>query len=270
VTIGRYDRPRNEPFFWWGAGPQQPYRRTLGELAASGRVPALGAALLAALLEHGVSLIVLSPAAGAGKSTLLAALLDAVTASRQRLYLRGSYEPFDFVESAPSSETLLLANEISPHLPIYLWGPAVARLFTLGRQGYQIAATAHAVDVPTFVHLLTTPPLNVPVEDLARPKAIALLLPDRASEQGPGLLSAVCALRPGRSPRSAAIQPVGWADSCAGGFTVDEDAAVALAREAGDSADRLVESIQRHLSQIAQQPADGGPVAPGEEPVAYA
>jgi len=90
---------------------------------------------------------VVSPGVGAGKSTLLRALLEYAPNDREVTYLRGWHDPFDFLEmrSVESGQRLLVANELSPHLPTYVWGDSARRAFDLIQHaGYGLWATAHA------------------------------------------------------------------------------------------------------------------------------
>jgi hypothetical protein len=90
-------------------------------------------------------------------------------AGTNRVYVRGAYEPFDFLgdPAVVPAETALLVNEISPHLPAYLWGEGVRRVLRRRRAGYAIYATAHAADAEGLVGLLGGPPLRVPLAEVA-------------------------------------------------------------------------------------------------------
>jgi hypothetical protein len=138
----------------------------------------LAAKLWAALAQRR-SLTVIGGPSGLGKSSLLHALLPALPEGSHRLYLRGCYETFAF-ENDPRftpTATTLLANEISPHLPIYLWGPVVQRTLEAGLAGYQILATAHGRSVVEFAASLTGSPLRIPARLLAAIGLVALLEP---------------------------------------------------------------------------------------------
>ena len=155
----RYD----EPFHWWGPGWNRPPSRGLADLLRDGTLDVETGAVLWAALARRNSLAVAAGPSGAGKTTLLTALLDLVPAGTRRLYLRGGFESFSFLAdpSLVPSGAVLLVNEISPHLPIYLWGPAVARVLATTERGFQILATAHADSVAEFVGLLTGSPLRI-------------------------------------------------------------------------------------------------------------
>jgi hypothetical protein len=171
-------KPRyEEPFFWWGPGWTAPPSRSLADLLRDGTIDAWTAAVLWAALSRRRSLAVIASAGGAGKTTLLTALLDLLPAATRRVYLRGCFESFAFVgdEGLRPRQTALLINEISPHLPVYLWGPAVGRALTLVECGYTLLATAHAGSVPEFVGTLTGSPLRLPASNVAAFEFVALL-----------------------------------------------------------------------------------------------
>lgn len=163
----------DEPFGWWGPVWSQPAPRTIVDLISDGVLSAEVAALLCELVARRASIVVAAGPSGAGKTTLLTALLDALPADTKKVYVRGCYEPFDFFAETDPASTALLINEISAHLPIYLWGPGVRRVLTAARDGYQLAATAHATSVEEFIYSLAGYPLRIPAEEI---QAIDLLV----------------------------------------------------------------------------------------------
>ncbi len=171
----RYDAP----YHWWGPGPAPPTPLTLRDLVLNGTIDAECAATLWASLTQRRSLTVIGGPSGLGKSSLLHALLPALPDGAHRLYLRGCYETFAFGNDPrfTPTTTTLLANEISPHLPIYLWGPAVQRTLDAGLAGYQILATAHGRSVMEFAASLTGSPLRIPARLLAAVGLVTLLEP---------------------------------------------------------------------------------------------
>jgi hypothetical protein len=60
------------------------------------------------------------------------------------MYIRGTHEQFGWQRQIDPDHVTLLVNEISPHLPVYLWGDALASVLDLARDGAQVLATAHA------------------------------------------------------------------------------------------------------------------------------
>jgi len=106
----------------------------------------------------------------AGKTTTLTALLDLTPPQTERVYLRGHYETFDFVDDQEVNprNTYVLANEMSDHLVVYLWGSRVYKTFELIEKGYAIGSTMHAETVQDVIAILDSHPLNVPAEWIAR------------------------------------------------------------------------------------------------------
>jgi energy-coupling factor transporter ATP-binding protein EcfA2 len=135
--------------------------------------------MLWAHVASGKSLMVIGGPSGLGKSTLLHALLPALPPGRRQIYLRGCYETFAYQREPGYSPagTTILVNEMSPHLPIYLWGPAVRRALEAGEEGSQILATAHGQSVVEFIRTLTGSPLRLPARLLGTLGLVALLEP---------------------------------------------------------------------------------------------
>ena len=149
-----------EPFRWWGPPWQTPEPRSLTQLVGLEMLSGWQAAWLVDHMATGGSMVVAASPQGAGKSTLAAALIAELPNDRFKVYLRGMYEPFDWVNDSTPQSTTLLVNEISPHLPIYAWGETLRRLLALGEAGYQIVATMHADSVEEAVIQLA----NYPIE----------------------------------------------------------------------------------------------------------
>lgn len=188
-----------EPFFWWGPvwSPLAP--RSVIDLLHQGVFSVPTAALLWALLARRASLAVIAGPSGAGKTTVLTALLDFLPAGTHRLYLRGCYESFAFVDDpalAPA-RSVLLVNEISPHFPAYLWGPGVGRALAAAHRGFMIALTAHAATVAEFVAFLTAYPLRVPIRDVGVVSLVLTLAPQRPDHPVPPIMSGLWAIHPG-------------------------------------------------------------------------
>lgn len=132
------------PVAWWGWSWDPPVAMSVTELVAAGDLDARTAALAWLVLAGHGSVLVAAEQPHAGKTTLLTALLDLVPARIARVYLRGGAETFDFLDRGRAATTLLLANELSAHLPVYLWGAKAVRTFRALRDGYALAATLHA------------------------------------------------------------------------------------------------------------------------------
>lgn len=167
----------DDPFAWWGPIWTTPTPRSVLDLIGDDTLSVEVAALLWALLARRASIVVAAGPSGAGKTTLLTALLDFLPQDTRRVYLRGCYEPFAFLTdpAADPRRDYLLVNEISAHLPTYLWGPGVRRALGAVRAGYGLAATAHATTVEEFVYRLAGYPLRVPATEIAALDLVLLL-----------------------------------------------------------------------------------------------
>jgi hypothetical protein len=140
------------------------------QLIEAGSLDSSLLALLWAMLSRRASLLVAAEPPMAGKTTTLTALLDLTPPQTKRVYLRGHYETFDFVDSqdADPRNTYVLANEMSDHLVVYLWGSRIYKTFELVEKGYAIGSTMHAETVDDVIAILDSHPLNVPAEWIAR------------------------------------------------------------------------------------------------------
>jgi hypothetical protein len=180
-------QPRyNEPFFWWGPSGISPPSLSIGDLLRDGTLDLENASVLWAALARQSSLAVIAGPSGAGKTTLLTALLEFLPPDMQRLYLRGCFESFSFFNdpAVTPTGTALLVNEISPHLPVYLWGSAVSRLLDAAERGFTVLATAHAETVPEFVGLLTGSPLRIPAMRVAAFEFVVVMDHSTVSQGG--------------------------------------------------------------------------------------
>lgn len=170
---------------------------SLVDLVRLGSLDSATAAFLWLALEHRASVIVAAREHGAGKTTLLTALVDLLPEGTTRYYLRGWYERFAFVEVLDRDRSYLLVNEISDHLPIYLWGKGVRRLFGLLTEGWRLGATVHAAGAEEVFALLHGFPLEVPTESL---RSIDLVVTLGMGVTGEGLLRRVVRVESVRSP----------------------------------------------------------------------
>ena len=159
-----------EPFGWWGWHWQPPVPLSIMQIIDAGSTDTDLMSLLWAMLSRRASVLVAAEPPMAGKTTTLTALLDLLPPDTRRVYLRGHYETFDFVrdKDAEPHRTYVLANEMSDHLAIYLWGSRVYKMFELLEKGYAIGSTMHAETVQDVIGILDSAPLNVPAEWIAR------------------------------------------------------------------------------------------------------
>ncbi len=117
---------------------------SIPELIRAGDLDTRVAALLWALMDRRASVIIAAMPRLAGKTTLLTAMLDFLPEDTDRIYLRGTWEDFDFLENTEASHGYLLINELSDHLPYYLWDERCRRALELMGEGYGLAGTMHA------------------------------------------------------------------------------------------------------------------------------
>lgn len=262
------DPAYDEPYLWWGPGWRAEGPRSLAALVEAQTLSLPAAGLLAAAVRQGRSLAVVAVPSGAGKTTLLNALLPWIPGDHRRFYLRGSYEPFAFLRDPavdPQTSTLL-CNEISPHLPAYLWGDGVARLLAARQRGFQVLATAHAADALGFVRLLTGPPLRI-----AAAAAAGFDLVVAVEFRGSGLANrrAVAGIWALGSSRVGSIEVVrlGDADS-----TLADLAAASPALLVADGMGRLdADVVAAVMVEIAadRRAAAAGELRPGPKPHQY-
>ena len=77
-----------------------------------------------------------------------------------------------------------MINEISPHLPVYLWGPPVERVLEAAQRGFMLLATAHADSVHDLVRALTGSPLHIRAAQIAAFELVVVLERDEEKQSG--------------------------------------------------------------------------------------
>ena len=155
------------PVGWWGWNWEPPIPMSVTEILAARNFDARTAALCWLVLEAHGSILIAAEPPHSGKTTTLTALLDLLPSDVRRVFVRGWAETFDYVRHTDPANTLLLANELSSHLPVYLWGPKAVQVFGTLRRGYALASTLHADSAEEAVAQLTGE-LGVDPADLAR------------------------------------------------------------------------------------------------------
>lgn len=223
---------------WWGPVWNRASPRSVLDLIETGVIDVPVAAFLWAHLDRRGSLAVVSGPSGAGKTTLLTALADLLPAEERRVYPRGVHEPFAFLTdpAVDPERTALMVNEISPHLPIYLWGTAVRRVLTAAALGFRVLATAHAVSAQDLVAQLARYPLRIPATEVA---AFEMVVTLRAWREGDGVrrrLVEITGLE-GSERGGVVLRPI----LPGGGGALDRDAAARwLVRRGGGAAPATV------------------------------
>jgi hypothetical protein len=148
--------------------PRSPYQRrmwhydsdhplSVAQLIATGSLDVRTAALLWLLIEKHQSVIVsgpTDPTPGVGKTTTLNALLQFLPGGSTLVYTAGMYEDFSFREQVTPETTCVLANEVSDHLRIYMWGRVARELLRLPEAGYAIATSCHADTIDDVMNML--------------------------------------------------------------------------------------------------------------------
>jgi len=155
------------PPAFWGRTADTPAGLSIVELIESGDLDARTAALAWLTLERHGSVLIAALPQRAGKTTLLGALLDLLPPSQARVHLAGGAETFAFLGTTEPKRTLLVANELSSHLPVYLWGAQAIRAFAAVANGYAITGTLHADSAEGAIALLRDD-CGIPAAQLAR------------------------------------------------------------------------------------------------------
>jgi hypothetical protein len=149
--------------------PRDPYERyywhyesrrplSLAQIIALRSIDAETVALIWLLLERGASLTVAGPTdpqPGVGKTTTLNALLQFLSEGTSLVYMSGMYEDFAFtrIKGIDPTTTYALCNEVSDHLPIYMWGRTARRYLQLPSQGYHVATSVHADTIDDVISM---------------------------------------------------------------------------------------------------------------------
>ena len=160
-------RDYDMPVGWWGWNWEPPVPMPIIELLEARNMDARAAALCGMVLEAHGSILIAAEQPHSGKTTTLTALLDFLPVRTRRVFLRGWVETFDYLKQTAPESTILLGNELSSHLPVYLWGPKAVRVFETLRKGYAIGSTLHADSADEAIAQLTGE-LGVAPGDLAR------------------------------------------------------------------------------------------------------
>jgi hypothetical protein len=140
------------------------------QLIAAGSLDTWTAALIWTLIERHQSLIVsgpTDPTPGVGKTTTLNALLGFLPGGSTVVYTMGMFEDFEFTKDVEAATTCVLANEVSDHLRIYMWGHSARALLALPADGFAVATSCHADTIDDVMTMLTSD-LRVPSADLRR------------------------------------------------------------------------------------------------------
>ncbi len=179
----------------WAFRPIPPESRSIVELIRAGTLDTELAAQLWLLIGARVPVVVAAEAGGAGKSTTLGALLAFLPDGVQLVELAGEDEDFAWLPQASelgwpgngrpiaagppvrSSDTVLLVNELSDHLPTYTWGAAARIAVRAATIGYGLAATIHGDALEDVFDALRRPPVGLSDDELSHLGVVLVLRP---------------------------------------------------------------------------------------------
>jgi len=142
------------PEGWWGYHWSPPRPMSAVEIVGSGTLDGRLMATLWAVTGRRGSVMLASEAPMAGKTTTLSALVDFLPPGTVGVFLRGWRGDFDWTDEIGPDRGYLLVNEMSDHLPIYVWGRNALGALELAGRGYGMGATMHADSLDEAIALL--------------------------------------------------------------------------------------------------------------------
>ena len=142
------------PEGWWGYHWSLPRPMSAVEIVRSGSLDARLMATLWAVTSRRRSVMLASEAPMAGKTTTLSSLVDFLPDGTVGVFLRGWRGDFDWTEEIGPERGYILVNEMSDHLPIYVWGRNARGALELAGKGYGLGGTMHADSLPEALELL--------------------------------------------------------------------------------------------------------------------
>lgn len=142
------------PEGWWGYHWSPPRPMSAVEIVGSGSLDARLMATLWAVTSRRRGVMLASEAPQAGKTTTLSALVDFLPAGTTGVFLRGWRGDFEWTDEIGPDRGYLLVNEMSDHLPIYVWGRNARGALELAGRGYGMGATMHADSLDEALALL--------------------------------------------------------------------------------------------------------------------
>ena len=145
---------RRFPEGWWGYHWTLPTPMSAVEIVASGSMDARLMATLWTVVARRRGVMLASEAPQAGKTTTLSALVDFLPDETVGVFLRGWAQDMTWTDEIGPDRGYLLVNELSDHLPIYVWGPNARDALRLAGAGYGLGATMHADSLDEALTLL--------------------------------------------------------------------------------------------------------------------
>ncbi len=132
------------PEGWWGYHWTPPEPMSAVQIVATGSLDLRLMATLWAVVARRRGVMLASEAPQAGKTTTLSSLVDFLPDGTVGIFLRGWRGDFSWTNEYGPDRTYLLVNEMSDHLPIYVWGRNAHGALELAGRGYGLGATMHA------------------------------------------------------------------------------------------------------------------------------
>jgi hypothetical protein len=126
------------------------------ELIGTPTIDARLMATLWAVVSRRKSVMLSSEAPQAGKTTTLSALVDFLPDDTTGIFVRGWWEEYEWLDEIERGTGYLLINEMSDHLPIYVWGRAARGALVLAGKGWGLGATMHADSLDEAVAAMRT------------------------------------------------------------------------------------------------------------------
>jgi hypothetical protein len=144
------------PEGWWGYHWASPTPMSAVELIGTPTIDSRLMATLWAVVSRRRGVMLSSEAPQAGKTTMLSALVDFLPDETAGIFVRGWWEEYVWIDQVPAGSGYLLINEMSDHLPIYVWGRAARGALVLAGKGWGLGATMHADSLPEALESLRT------------------------------------------------------------------------------------------------------------------
>ena len=144
------------PEGWWGYHWAPPRPMSAVELIGTPTIDSRLMATLWAVVSRRRSVMLSSEAPQAGKTTALSALVDFLPEDTTGIFVRGWWEQYDWLDEIEPGTGYLLINEMSDHLPIYVWGRAARGALILAGKGWGLGATMHADSLAEAVEAFRT------------------------------------------------------------------------------------------------------------------
>jgi hypothetical protein len=146
---------RRFPEGWWGYHWTLPRPMSAVEIVASGSMDGRLMALIWAIMDRRRGLMLASEAPQAGKTTTLSAAVDFLPQHTVGVFLRGWAQDSSWTDEIGPERGFLLVNEMSDHLPIYVWGANARGALELAGRGYGFGGTMHADSLAEGIECLT-------------------------------------------------------------------------------------------------------------------